>query len=46
MLGRSIDVDDHLYLEFLAVGERQCPPLSMFCGGLPLLSSSQKQTID
>ena len=34
MLGRWIDADDHVYIENIAVGEKQCPLfVNVFFGG-------------
>ena len=39
-LGRWVDANDHMYIENLAVDEKQCPPFChTFRGVYPLLSS-------
>ena len=44
LLGRWIDANDHMYIENLAVDEKQCPPFCQrffFLGGVyPVLSSA------
>ena len=41
LLGRWIDANDLMYIESLAVDEKQCPPFChRFGGGYPILSSA------
>ena len=44
LLGRWIDANDHMYIENLAVDEKQCPPFCRRFGGgvYPFFSSAQQ----
>ena len=43
LLGRWIDANDHMYIENLAIDEKQCPPFCQRFGGVyPFLSSALK----